>query len=39
MEYNSSIILSYHFGTLYKEGKFLELRHDGSLDENGRRKK
>ena len=29
----------YHFGTLYKEGRFLELRHDGSLDENGRRKK
>jgi len=29
----------YHFGTLYKEGKFLELRHDGSLDQNGRRKK
>lgn len=29
----------YHFATLYKEGKFLELRHDGSLDENGRRKK
>jgi hypothetical protein len=29
----------YHFGTLYKQGSFLELRHDGSLDENGRRKK
>jgi len=29
----------YHFATLYKQGKFLELRHDGSLDQNGRRKK
>ena len=29
----------HHFGTLYKQGSFLELRHDGSLDENGRRKK
>lgn len=29
----------YHFGTLYKQGSFLELRHDGSLDENGKRKK
>jgi hypothetical protein len=25
----------YHFGTLYKEGRFLELRHDGSINEYG----
>jgi len=25
----------YHFGTLYKEGRFLELKHDGSLNEYG----
>ena len=28
----------YHFGTLYKMGRFMELHHDGSLDEYGRRK-
>jgi len=28
----------YHFGTLYKEGRFLELKHDGSLNEYGWRK-
>jgi hypothetical protein len=28
----------YHFGTLYKEGRFLELKHDGSVNEYGRRK-
>ena len=26
---------NYHFGTLYKSGRFLELRHDGSLDDYG----
>jgi len=25
----------YHFGTLYKKGRFLELRHDGSINEYG----
>jgi len=29
----------YHFGTLYKHVDFLELRHDGSLNEYGWRKK
>jgi hypothetical protein len=28
----------YHFGTLYKMGRFMELHHDGTLDEYGRRK-
>lgn len=25
----------FHFGTLYKEGGFYELKHDGTLDEYG----
>lgn len=25
----------FHFGTLYKEGRFYELKHDGTLDEYG----
>jgi len=28
----------HHFATLYMAGRFMELRHDGSLDEYGRRK-
>jgi len=28
----------FHFGTLFKEGRFYELRHDGTLDEYGWRK-
>lgn len=28
----------YHFGTLYIFGSFMEFRHDGSVDINGRRK-
>ena len=28
----------YHFGTLFKEGSFLELKHDGSLNDLGWRK-
>jgi hypothetical protein len=28
----------HHFATLYVMGRFMEMRHDGSLDEYGRRK-
>jgi len=28
----------FHFGTLFKEGRFYELKHDGTLDEYGWRK-
>jgi len=28
----------HHFATLYGMGRFMEMRHDGSLDEYGRRK-
>lgn len=28
----------FHFATLYKEGRFYELKHDGTLDDYGYRK-